>query len=84
MSFMGLNSFRSNSSQITAAVSFLPLLEEECAFDVLIYTVKSAKLSNDWADTTACNIKDPEEVQLRSFNTKIHQLHTKVQYKADL
>ncbi|KAI6191142.1 DNA-binding HORMA domain containing protein [Aphelenchoides bicaudatus] len=70
--------------QITAAVSFLPLLEEECAFDVLMYTTKSAKLSNDWADSTACNIVDPEEVQLRSFSTKVHKVHTKVQYKADL
>lgn len=70
--------------QITASISFLPLLEEECAFDILMYTSKSAKLSNDWADTTACHIKDAEEVSLRSFNTKIHNVHTKVQYKADL
>jgi mitotic spindle assembly checkpoint protein MAD2 len=85
--------------QITAAVSFLPLLEGECAFDVLLYTHKSAKLNNDWADATACNIENPEEVQvsssfaitlivypfqLRSFSTKVHSVQTKVQYKADI
>lgn len=66
--------------QITASISFLPLLEEECAFDILMYTNKSAKLSNDWADTTACHIKDAEEVQLRSFSTKFHKVGTKVKH----
>ncbi|KAI6174151.1 HORMA domain protein [Aphelenchoides besseyi] len=70
--------------QITAAVSFLPLLETECAFDVLVYTRKGAKLTNDWANSTARNIENAEEVQLRSFSTKVHDVKTKVQYKADL
>lgn len=37
-----------------------------------------------WADSTECQIKDAEQVQLRSFSTAVHNVLTKVQYKTDL
>ncbi|CAJ0567806.1 unnamed protein product, partial [Mesorhabditis spiculigera] len=70
--------------QITASVSFLPLLEQACSFDVLIYTKKGAEAPKDWTDSGACLIKDAEHVQLRSFSTAIHNVQTAVQYKPDL
>ncbi|CAK5085483.1 unnamed protein product [Meloidogyne enterolobii] len=70
--------------QITASVAFLPLLENRCSFDVLIYTFRDIKLPEGWADSSECRISDAEQVQLRSFSTAVHNVLTKVQYKADI
>uniref|UniRef100_A0A183CN73 Mitotic spindle assembly checkpoint protein MAD2A n=1 Tax=Globodera pallida TaxID=36090 RepID=A0A183CN73_GLOPA len=70
--------------QITASVAFLPLLEQRCSFDVLVYTFRDAELPEGWADSSECHIDNAEQVQLRSFSTAIHAVHTRVQYKADL
>ncbi|ETN74865.1 hypothetical protein RB195_002633 [Necator americanus] len=70
--------------QITASVTFLPLLEEPCSFDVLIYTGKETEAPVDWVESSACLIKNSEQVQLRSFSTAVHSVNTNVQYKADL
>ncbi|VDK76940.1 unnamed protein product [Litomosoides sigmodontis] len=66
--------------QITASVTFLPLLESPCSFDVLIYTGKEADTPENWAETSACLIKGAEQVQLRSFSTAVHSVHTKKIY----
>ncbi|KAH7729630.1 MDF-2 protein [Aphelenchoides avenae] len=72
--------------QITASVTFLPLLETMCTFDVLSYTSKNAPVPNteDWADTTQCLIEDCQEVDLRKVSTSIHNVAGKVQYKTGL
>ncbi|CAG9532432.1 unnamed protein product [Cercopithifilaria johnstoni] len=67
--------------QITASVSFLPLLETPCSFDVLIYTGKEADTPENWAETSACLIRGAEQVQFRSFSTAVHSVHAKVCYK---
>ncbi|VDP11352.1 unnamed protein product [Onchocerca flexuosa] len=67
--------------QITASVTFLPLLETQCSFDVLIYTGKETDTPEDWTESSACVINDAEQVQLRSFSTAVHSVHTKVSYK---
>ncbi|CAL2042289.1 CBN-MDF-2 protein [Caenorhabditis brenneri] len=69
--------------QITASVSFLPLLEEPVSFDVLIYTGKDTEAPEDWTESGACLIPNSETVQLRSFSTSVHGVNTNVQYKAD-
>ncbi|CAI4227179.1 unnamed protein product [Auanema sp. JU1783] len=69
--------------QITASVTFLPLLEEQCSFDVLIYTGKTTEAPEDWTESGACLIKNSEQVQLRSFSTSVHSVNTNVQYKVD-
>ncbi|VDL73839.1 unnamed protein product [Nippostrongylus brasiliensis] len=50
--------------QITASVTFLPLLEEQCSFDVLIYTGKETEAPSDWVESSACLIKNSEQVRL--------------------
>lgn len=71
--------------QITASVTFLPLLDCKCSFDVLIYTNKDLEVPNaDWGESEACLIANPEHVKLRSFSTNIHRVDTAVSYKADL
>merc|ERR1712111_215852 len=61
--------------QITASVTFLPLLDCKCSFDVLIYTNKDLEVPNaDWGESEACLIANPEHVKLRSFSTNIHRV----------
>merc|ERR1711957_567972 len=58
--------------QITSTVSFLPLLDTPCKFDVLIYTDKMAEVPQTWGETQPKYITgECEEVKLRSFSTKI-------------
>jgi len=66
--------------QITASVTFLPLLDEPCAFDLLVYTQKSSAVPATWEDTDPQYIPNAAEVKLRSFTTKIHSVHTAVSY----
>ena len=69
--------------QITASVTFLPLLNEPCSFDLLVYADKNAPVPVTWEDTDPCYINNAEDVQLRSFTTKIHKVDTMVSYKVD-
>eukprot|EP00775_Hariotina_reticulata_P008312 gene8312-8497_t len=58
--------------QIFASVTFLPLLEDPCTFDLLVYTSKdSATVPQDWCDSDPCYITNGEEVKLRTFTTKV-------------
>ena len=67
--------------QITASVTFLPLLEEPCTFDLLVYTEKNAKVPEKWADSDPCYIMNSAEVKLRSFTTSVHKVDSMVCYK---
>jgi len=68
--------------QITASVTFLPLLEEPCTFDVLIYTDKASEEPEGWDESSEKNIEGGKmEVKLRSFNTKIHTVDGAVVYR---
>lgn len=57
--------------QITASVTFLPLLNEPCVFDLLVYTDADAAVPTLWDDTDPCCIVNGEDVKLRSFTTKV-------------
>ena len=70
--------------QITASVSFLPLLDCICSFDILIYTHKDLDVPMEWGESDACLIQNSEDVKLRSFSTNIHRVEAAVSYKADL
>lgn len=59
--------------QITASVTFLPLLNEPCCFDLLIYADKEATVPVMWEDSDPCLIANSEQVKLRSFNTKVSE-----------
>lgn len=66
--------------QITASVSFLPLLEAACSFDMLIYTNQDTEVPAKWEESGAKIIKDREEVRLRSFSTSVHNVEASVSY----
>lgn len=67
--------------QITASVTFLPLLDEPCAFDLLVYTDKDAEVPSAWADSDPQYIANSTEVRLRSFTTSIHKVDAMVCYR---
>jgi mitotic spindle assembly checkpoint protein MAD2 len=57
--------------QVTASVTFLPLLNEPCSFDLLVYTKKDAAVPTKWEDSDPCYIMNSQEVKLRSFTTSV-------------
>jgi mitotic spindle assembly checkpoint protein MAD2 len=67
--------------QITASVTFLPLLQEPCTFDLLVYTDKNVVVPAKWQDSDPCYILNSSEVKLRSFTTTVHQVDSMVAYK---
>lgn len=70
--------------QITASVSFLPLLEEQCAFDLLVYTDKNSEVPDLWEESDPRYIKDSAEVRLRSFSTKVCGITKPIQQQQQL
>ncbi|KFO90766.1 Mitotic spindle assembly checkpoint protein MAD2A, partial [Buceros rhinoceros silvestris] len=74
---------RSVIRQITATVTFLPLLETACAFDLLIYTDKDLAVPEKWEESGPQFIANSEEVRLRSFTTTVHKVNSMVAYKKD-
>ncbi len=57
--------------QITASVTFLPLLNEPCSFDLLVYTNKDAIVPTKWEDSDPRYIMNSQEVKLRRFTTSV-------------
>lgn len=70
--------------QITASVTFLPLNEEPCAFDLLVYTDDDVEVPKAWEQSDPRFIEKSDEVRLRSFTTKVHKVDASVSYRADL
>ena len=62
-------------------MSFLPLLSEPCAFDLLVYTDTDAAVPKAWEESDPRHIAEGEELQLRSFNTKVHRVSAAVTYR---
>ncbi|KAK6323080.1 hypothetical protein J4Q44_G00054190 [Coregonus suidteri] len=52
---------RSVIRQITATVTFLPLLESSCAFDLLVYTDKDLEVPDKWEESGPQIIDQSEE-----------------------
>ncbi len=79
--------------QITASVTFLPMLDEKCTplvmidgagtFNLLIYADKNAQVPLEWIDSDPMHIANAEQVRLRSFSTGLHRVDTAVSYKFD-
>lgn len=68
--------------QITASVTFLPLLEEPCTFDLLVYANADCSVPAAWEESDPKYIANSAEVRLRSFTTSIHKVAPSVSYKA--
>lgn len=69
--------------QITSCVSFLPVLEDRCSFDLLVYTKNDTSVPTLWEQSDGRYIQNSEVVRLRSFSTSIHQINTAVAYKTN-
>lgn len=69
--------------QIAASVTFLPLLEDECSFDLIVYTNKDSETPKEWEESDPRFIRNAETVKLRSFSTKVHSVEAAVAYKAE-
>jgi len=67
--------------QITASVTFLPELDGNCTFNVLVYADADSDVPMEWGDSDAKEIKNGEKVQLRSFSTSNHRVETMVSYR---
>ncbi|KAJ2158823.1 Mitotic spindle checkpoint component mad2 [Coemansia sp. RSA 552] len=69
--------------QIAASVSFLPILEEKCTFNILVYADEDAEVPTTWTDSDPLHIKNAEQVRLRSFSTDAHRVEAMVAYRRD-
>lgn len=69
--------------QICSTVSFLPLLDCPCSFDLHIYATPEAEIPDMWDERGPCFIANSEELQLKSFSTSVHRMNTVVSYKAE-
>ncbi|MCJ1282825.1 Mitotic spindle checkpoint component mad2 [Xylographa opegraphella] len=67
--------------QITASVTFLPQLDGNHTFNVLVYADADSDVPLEWGDSDAKEIEDAEKVQLRSFSTSNHKVDTLVSYR---
>ena len=67
--------------QIAATVSYLPLLENLCSFDLLIHTLKETDIPDNWNETENVSIKNSQVVHLKSFSTGLQKVETVVSYK---
>lgn len=67
--------------QITASVTFLPMLDGNCTFNVLVYADADSEVPMEWGDSDAKEIQNGEKVQLRSFSTSNHRVDTLVSYR---
>ena len=70
--------------QITASVTFLPVIEEQCVFEVLMYTDKDTVIPNSWEESDPKYVDKAQEVfPLRSFNTNIHKVSAAVMFREE-
>ncbi|KAK9472069.1 DNA-binding protein [Dipodascopsis tothii] len=67
--------------QITASVSFLPVLDGRYTFNVLVYANGDAQVPMEWIDSDPKEIRNAEQVKLRSFSTNSHKVDTMVAYR---
>jgi mitotic spindle assembly checkpoint protein MAD2 len=67
--------------QITASVTFLPLLEDACTIDLLAYTDRDSDVPLEWEESDPRLIDNAANVKLRSFSTSVHNVETMVAYK---
>lgn len=67
--------------QIAATISYLPLIECNCAFDVLVHFLKDIEAPEQWMDTPGVKIQNAQTVQLKSFSTGLQNIDTIVNYK---
>jgi hypothetical protein len=61
--------------QICASVTFLPLLDGPCSFDLLVYADNKVTTPLAWEESDPKYIANSQVVRLRSFSTKVRSHH---------
>ncbi|GBB91600.1 hypothetical protein RclHR1_00190013 [Rhizophagus clarus] len=61
--------------QITASVTFLPVLEDECTFNILAFTDKDAEVPAEWDDSDPHIIQNPEYYYVRNLKIVLIKLN---------
>lgn len=69
--------------QITATVSFLPLLDCRCSFDILLHALDNCEVPEKWSESQPIHIVNAQNVKLNSFSTSLHKIETVVNYKLE-
>ncbi|KAG0165740.1 Mitotic spindle checkpoint component mad2, partial [Apophysomyces sp. BC1021] len=68
--------------QITGSVTFLPTLEGDITFKVLVYADHDIEVPSTWGDSAPSLIKGGgETVRLKSFATTAHQIEPIINYR---
>ncbi|CAG4966541.1 unnamed protein product [Parnassius apollo] len=67
--------------QVAATISYLPLLDCRCSFDVLVHAKPHCDIPEKWAEAEPISIPNAQNVQLKTFSTSLHKMETVVSYK---
>ncbi|EDQ87152.1 uncharacterized protein MONBRDRAFT_27575 [Monosiga brevicollis MX1] len=68
--------------QVTASVTFLPLIDEPCVFEMIMYTDKHIDTPETMEESDPKHVKNAaEDFKLRSFTTDIHAIQSSVTYR---
>jgi mitotic spindle assembly checkpoint protein MAD2 len=68
--------------QVTSSVTYLPMIEEACSFELEVYADKEVDVPKTWAESDPRLIQgDRQAVRLNSFTTSLHTIDSVVQYK---
>jgi mitotic spindle assembly checkpoint protein MAD2 len=69
--------------QISSTVTFLPLLQDRCTFDLLVYTDKKVQVPITWENSDPRTIDNAQQVKLRGFATNAHRVDASVAYRME-
>lgn len=67
--------------QVVSSITFLPVLESPCSFDLLVYCDNEVSTPVGWDETTAKLVLDSEDMKLKSFTTSIHSVTPTISFK---
>lgn len=70
--------------QISATITYLPLLDCICSFDILLHTLNGCEIPENFNETSDVQIQNAQAVELKSFSTGLHKMQTIVNYKMKL
>jgi hypothetical protein len=62
-----MNEIQAIIRQITASVTFLPLLQDACTFDLLVYTDNDVSVPQAWEESEPKYINNQQEVRCCAF-----------------
>ena len=69
--------------QITSTVSFLPLVENQCVFDLQAYTDQNAEVPEEWQMSDEKSVANAVEMPFREISTGHHTVKSGVSYRGE-